>query len=64
MNVDKSLFCSKDAAKYLEYSLDSVRQSRRTGMLARRAAPKHTQVGGRVFYTLEALDEWLDTFLL
>ena len=55
-----ALLKSKEAARYIGYSDDSMRRSRVTGKLAGVDAPKHIKIGGvTVRYEVAELDRWV-----
>ncbi len=56
----KPLNCSKETAKILDCSDDTIRKARSTGFLFGVTAPRHIKIGYTVKYRLEDLVEWLE----
>lgn len=60
----KALFTTTEAAEYLGYSPGTIGASRKTGILAGIAAPKHIKLGdnnkSHVRYEQVELDAWID----
>lgn len=53
---------TNEAAPYLGVKPDTLRNSRSTGRLAGVTPPKYKKIGGKVYYSRAALDEWLSQF--
>lgn len=59
---DKNKLSAKDAAEYLGYEENTLRNSRISGQLAGTSAPAYIKRGNRVYYNKETLDNWLNQF--
>lgn len=57
-----TLLSSNNAANFLGYSDNTLRNSRHTGTLAGVDAPQHIKLGKSVRYSIEELNEWLTQF--
>ncbi len=53
---------STETAYYLRYSENTLRKSRGTGQLGGRKAPPYIKIGGRIFYEVTDLDNWINSF--
>ncbi|MDO6691801.1 DNA-binding protein [Aliiglaciecola sp. 3_MG-2023] len=56
----KLLFPSKEAAKFIDVSDETLRRSRCTGYLLGAPAPKHIKFGRAVKYRLTDLTDWVN----
>jgi predicted DNA-binding transcriptional regulator AlpA len=57
-----TLLSSNNAANFLGYSGNTLRNSRYTGTLASVNAPPHIKLGKSVRYSIEDLNDWLTQF--
>jgi hypothetical protein len=57
-----TLLSSNNAANFLGYSDNTLRNSRYTGTLAGVDAPPHIKLGKSVRYSIEDLNHWLIQF--
>lgn len=57
-----TLLSSNNAANFLGYSDNTLRNSRYTGTLAGVTAPTHIKLGKSVRYSIDDLNEWLIQF--
>jgi predicted DNA-binding transcriptional regulator AlpA len=57
-----TLLSSNNAANFLGYSDNTLRNSRYTGTLASVSAPPHIKLGKSVRYSIEDLNDWLTQF--
>jgi hypothetical protein len=57
-----TLLSSNNAANFLGYSDNTLRNSRYTGTLAGVNAPPHIKLGTSVRYEMESLNGWLKQF--
>jgi hypothetical protein len=60
--LQRTRMSTKEAAKYLGYSVDSMRRARVDGRLGGVKAPKHHYLAGgcRVFYYRDELEAWAE----
>lgn len=58
----KKYLSSNNAANFLGYSDNTLRNSRCTGTIAGVDAPKHIKLGKSVRYSIDDLNEWLIQF--
>ena len=57
-----TLLSSNNAANFLDYSDNTLRNSRYTGTLAGVKAPPHIKLGKSVRYSINDLNNWLIQF--
>jgi hypothetical protein len=62
INIQKPRFDTHEAAQFLNFSSQTLRISRVTGLLAGSAAPMHRKVGRKVIYDYVILETWLNQF--
>ena len=59
---DKVIYTTEGAAAFLECSANTMKNSRSTGTLFGREAPRYIKMGRRVVYKRSDLLEWLESF--
>jgi hypothetical protein len=57
----KKLYDTNQAADYLGTTMNTLKQSRNTGLLWGHPAPKFIKMGTAVRYRSDTLDKWLDS---
>lgn len=58
----KPFLTTKEAAEYLGYAVNTLKQSRRSGTLANVKAPVYYKRGRRVVYSVTDLNVWMSQF--